>query len=100
MAVALLIATGDDLRRHFPGYRLNFKPVSCDAEEGASVWRVIGEDQGLSLDLVGERPPPESQALLSAPTPTSGGCPRNAPWVRSRAADGRGRKGWRQAWGG
>ena len=46
------------LRRHFPGYRLNFRPVSCDAEGGASVWRVIGQDQGLSLDLVGERPAP------------------------------------------
>lgn len=85
------------LRRHFPGYRLNFKPVGCDAEGGASVWRVIGQDQGLSVDLVGERPPPESQALRPAPTPTSGGCPRNAPWVRSRAAGGRGRKGRRKA---
>ena len=64
------------LRRHFPGYRLNFKPVSCDAEERPPVRRVIGQDQDLSVDLVGERPPPESQALLSAPTPTSGGCPR------------------------
>ena len=67
------------LRRHFPGYRLNFKPVSCDAERGAPVRRVIVQDQGLSVDLVGERPPPESQALRPAPTPTSGRCPPQRP---------------------
>ncbi len=57
------------LRRHFPGYRLNFKPVSCDAEERPPVRRVIGRDQDLSVDLVGGAPSPLSRRRCGLPLP-------------------------------